>query len=336
MQTIQQHLRSFRNEIKGFAILWVVFFHARLGLEGSFLYEIQKIGYGGVDLFFFLSGFGLYHSLSRSADLGDYFRRRVLRILPAYWPFCLVWLAVMLPLSGVGMASAARTIAGNLFMVGYFSDAPVNLNWYLSAMLASLLLAPFLCSCLKEGKGYWKRAALLLIAAFALGLAFVDHKLYMAVSRLPVFILGMIFAKPCAKSVKGLAAGLGAAFVIGLSALLFCFDRFPELLASYALYWHPFVLITPALCAGLGWFFSKCPRFVLLPLRKLGEASFEIFLFNVWVEVLGKSYGLASGAKSWALWSLGSIAAGLAYHALVEYGWPKAERLFSEKSKKRA
>ena len=60
METIRKNLSVYRNELKGLAILWVVFFHARLGLEG-FLYQVQRIGYGGVDIFFFMSGFGLYH-----------------------------------------------------------------------------------------------------------------------------------------------------------------------------------------------------------------------------------------------------------------------------------
>ena len=95
MQTIRYNLSRYRNELKGIAILWVVFFHAQLGLEGL-LYQVQRIGYGGVDLFFFLSGFGLYHTLERDADLGRYLKRRARRLLPAYLPFCVVWLVVIL------------------------------------------------------------------------------------------------------------------------------------------------------------------------------------------------------------------------------------------------
>lgn len=316
MHTIQCCLRSCRDEIKGVAILWVVFFHAQLGLSG-FWYDVQKIGYGGVDIFFFLSGFGLYHSLSRDTDLGRYFMRRAARLLPAYWPFCLVWLAVMIPLSGMGIASAVRTTAGNLLMTAFFSDAPLQINWYVSALAASLIAAPILYTCLRDGKGYWKRAGWLMMSVFVLGLAFVDHKLYMAVSRLPVMILGMIFARPFGKQHRGVTASLAVAALAGLAVLMICFERFPEMLGTYALYWHPFVLITPGLCAGIGWLFARLPGVVRAPFRVLGAASFEIFLFNVWLEVLGKSYGLADTPLSWALWSVGSIAAGLLYHEAV-------------------
>ena len=48
------------------------------------------------------------------------------------------------------------------------------------------------------------------------------------------------------------------------------------------------------------------------------KCSFEIFLFNAWVEVLGKRFGLADGPLSWLLWSVGSVLAGLGYHFVVE------------------
>ena len=76
---MQEAIGACRDEIKGAAILWVVFFHAQLGL-GGLLYDVQKIGYGGVDMFLFLSGFGLYHSLSRDADAGRYLLRRARRL----------------------------------------------------------------------------------------------------------------------------------------------------------------------------------------------------------------------------------------------------------------
>ena len=77
--------------------------------------------------------------------------------------------------------------------------------------------------------------------------------------------------------------------------LFYCYAQKPHWLLNYAMYWHPFVLIAPAMCAGLGWAFSRAGR-LTLPLELLGKASFEIFLFNVWFELLGKRYGLMDSA----------------------------------------
>lgn len=318
MPTIQKLLGKHRSEIKGFAILWVVFFHAQLGLAGG-LYQLQRIGYGGVDLFFFMSGFGLYHSLEKDRDLKRYLKRRAIRILPAYLPFCLVWLAVILPLYGGGLAESVRIAVGNLSMLGYFASVPQMINWYVSALAVSLLIAPVLHALLSDCKSFGKMLCGLLIFSYMVGLCFVDNILYTAVSRLPVFLLGMAAASPKTERIGGKKAAvcLTAGCLAALAVLYICMERYEELLIPYALYWHPFVLIAPALCAGIGWLASKIPAKLLAPLRFLGEASFEIFLFNVWVELLGKRYGLCSTPVEWALWSGASILAGCLYHVLI-------------------
>ncbi len=321
MRRIQQYLSRSRNELKGLAILWVVFSHARLGL-GGFWGDVQRIGYGGVDIFFFLSGFGLWHSLCKDADMGRYLKRRAQRLLPAYLPFCVVWLCVMLPLYGFGTVQAVRTAMGNLFMIGFFADAPAMINWYVSALAVSLLLAPCAYALLAGARAPRRCALLLVAASFAMGLCFIGTETYMAVSRLPVFLLGMAAAMPAAEKPQSrvLLTGTGlAAFAAGIAALQLCFARFPQALNDYGMYWHPFVLVAPALCAGLGWFFFKTQRFgkAFLPLRVLGKASFEIFLFNAWIEVLGKRFGLMQTPFAWALWSVGSILAGCLYHWVV-------------------
>lgn len=312
MQTIQRSLSRHLNEIKGVAILWVIFFHAQLGL-GGLAYEVQKIGYGGVDLFLFLSGFGLYHSLEKDADIGRYLHRRAVRLLPAYIPFCLVWLAVMIPLYGGGMATSVRIAAGNLTMLGFFAGVPLMINWYVSALALTLLIAPMLHAHLKSHRGFG-----LLIGLFVLGFSFVGDDRYMAISRLPVFALGMMFARPCEKEHKDLPVMLGAGGVAGLAALYGCWARFPELLNDYAMYWHPFVLIAPALCAALGWLFAKAPAKACAPLRVLGQCSFEIFLFNVWLEVLGKKFGLCQTPLHWIIGSVAALGMGMMYHFAVK------------------
>lgn len=318
MQSIQKKLSAYRNEMKGFAILWVVFFHAQLELTGI-LYDVQKIGYGGVDIFLFLSGYGLYLSLSKSNDLGKYLKRRAQRLLPAYLPFCLVWLAVMLPLYGGGAAASLRIAAGNLTMTGYLAGVPLVINWYMSALLITLLLAPVLFACLKPQKACALRTAAVLAVLLLTGFAYIGNDLYMIVSRLPVFALGMVFARP-REDKKGdglLPAALMAAFVAGMAVLYLCHSRYTELLNDYAMYWHPFVLITPALCVGLGWLFERLPGCVRTFFNVLGKASFEIFLFNAWLELLGKKYGLCKTPMQWMLWTVAGVMAGLVYHWMI-------------------
>lgn len=62
-------ISNYRNEIMEVAILLVVFYSG-INFPNSFLFNpfilLKTIGYGGADLFFFLSGFGLFYGWSKA------------------------------------------------------------------------------------------------------------------------------------------------------------------------------------------------------------------------------------------------------------------------------
>ena len=79
-------LSKHRSAIMGFAILWVMLFHLRVSVDFIPFMIIKKIGYGGVDTFLFLSGFGLYYSCSKeNFNKRKYYKNRFKRILPEFW-----------------------------------------------------------------------------------------------------------------------------------------------------------------------------------------------------------------------------------------------------------
>ena len=321
----RQWVSRYREELKGIAILWVVFFHALIPCTGI-LYDIQKIGYGGVDIFFFLMGFGLYHSLERNDNVGAYWKRRMARILPAYLPLILCWMLVMFPQYHLSTVQAIRSGMGNLLLFGYWFSVPKTFNWYIGGLSLFLLLAPLFHGLLSASRKPLRTLALLLFASVGLGFCCVGLDQYMAISRLPVFLLGMAFAMPelPAFSHAGKRVLYPAAFGVGLFVLLLCFDRYREGLSTYAMYWHPFVLITPPLCIGSAYLFHKGEKIsgLFAPLRLFGKASFEIYLLNIWAVELGKKYAL-SGGWEWGILSVGGIAAGIGYHVLVNKLWKK-------------
>jgi spermidine synthase len=84
------------DSLRGVAILLVLFFHgmapvqnAELSSAGKIVFDISHYGWGGVNLFFVLSGFLITGILMDSRDREDYYRRfyirRALRILPALY-----------------------------------------------------------------------------------------------------------------------------------------------------------------------------------------------------------------------------------------------------------
>ena len=319
MQT-QANISRYRNELKGVAILWIVLFHAKLQNTGV-IYELTKLGYGGVDIFMLLTGFGLYRSLDKAPELCGYLKRRAARLLPAYLPFCLAWLAVMLPTFGLTLMQGVRVALGNLTMAGMLTGAPKLISWYVTLLLVAILLAPMVHATLRAAKRPMRALAGWLLLTLLVSVCCWGTELTMLFSRLPIFVLGMGLAMPQGESRRpALRVAAGAAsLAVGLAALYFCFARYPVYLNDCGMYWYPFLLITPPLCAGLGWLFAKADKWrgLFAPLRFLGAASFEIFLFNCWAEIVAAPLGMGDTAGKRLLLALASVLAGCAYHAAV-------------------
>ncbi len=319
----RSRLSAFRDSLKGLAILWVCFFHARLGLENvPLIGDLQQTGYLGVDIFMLLSGMGLYHSLEKSPSPAGYLKRRVLRLLPAFLPVCLLWCMLMIPALGITGKAAVHTILGNLSMVGYLTGAPFMLNWYLTLLLITILLAIPLHHVLSRARHPYAAWAALILAAGLCGLAFIGRDQMMLISRLPIFMLGMglCAVKPAREHRALTALLLWLGFLVGCGLLWLGFARYPHWQIRYGLYWYPALLMIPGLCAGLargmewlGGSGKSCPV-----LTALGKASFEIFLFNGWFELYCKRVINETRPPANLFWMLLSIALGLVWHWLLE------------------
>ena len=112
---------------------------------------------------------------------------------------------------------------------------------------------------------------------------------------------------------------LTVCFAAGLGVLCFGEFKHPEMLEYEGLYWYSFFLMIPPVCLGLGRLFrlggEKNAAFA--PLRALGSASFEIFLFNVWIEVLVKKVWCWEPCWGYLWMGLLSIPLGLGWHWVV-------------------
>lgn len=273
-----QLLSTYRAELMGAAMLWVMLFHADdLSLPHPALDLIRQFGYLGVDIFLFLSGLGLSMSLCRRRrePLHRYIKNRLLRIFPSYWlavfPYSL-WLLYQgrIPLS---------TLLWNCTGLHYWVQAPGGFNWYVSALLAFYLLAPCWFRLLQRSAHRERLTALLFPASYGLYLLSIPvHLLYTRdfVLRLPAFALGMLMGcyihegrtslcKPLwgiLTAVSGvLAWGVGTRRMYLAPCLIFSLAVFP-------------------LCLFLACLLRRMP-WLQRPLAAIGTGSLEIYLLNV-------------------------------------------------------
>lgn len=320
---MEEKLSRYRGAIMGFAILWIMVYHSKVHftflppLLSSALTQIKSVGYGGVELFLFLSGFGLYQSLVKNPEVLTFYARRLRRILPAYLPVLLLWLCWKLPSTAPGLWP--KIILGNLTGLGFWASAAPLFNWYILSLFAFYLAAPLLFA-IQERYGVRGEAALLLGSA-VLDVCFLGSYLMVAVSRFTIFLLGMIFSRRCVQGKRCTlfcelffyAAGMGAFFL-----LLWLRSTFPELMWGYGLYWYPFLFL------GIGLLYFLCRVFSLLercrPGRAvehffalLGGCSLELYLLHV---NLFDTLPITSN-KLWVLVFAGVLLAGWLYHTLL-------------------
>ena len=137
---------SVTNELKGLGILTVVFAHfAYMKVTNAdFLFPLSIIAGVGVDLFLFMSGFGLtVGMLKRPMKAVDFYKKRVIKIFIPFW----IALIIMFIADAVFMDKTYSVGYIIKSMLGFFptADGFGDVNspfWYITWMIMFYLLYP--------------------------------------------------------------------------------------------------------------------------------------------------------------------------------------------------
>jgi Predicted acyltransferases len=279
----------------GIAILWIMLFHAKTSYSNNAISFIKEIGYGGVDIFIFLSGFGLYYSLEKNNEkLFSFYERRVKRIFPYYIPFILVWIIYKRLLNG---GISIREILGNIFMFGFWNDLQSQFNWYVQAIFLFYLISPIIYQIISKSRNPYKIMIKIVLVFFISGICFFDKFNLIAISRLPIFTVGMYFAHNYIKQ-KLISVNTWITLIvlniIGFISLYYFIIYKADYLWKYGLWWYPFVFITPMLIFILSFIFHLLERLnlklILKCLEIIGVCSFELYMIHIFFYELFDKY----------------------------------------------
>lgn len=276
----------------GVAILWVMMFHLPFRSSIPIIDLILKLGYGGVDIFLFLSGFGLYFSLSKgNVNLSEYYKKRFCRILPEFWIFLIITFLIKWNFS---LHSFGRLIYCAT-TIGYWIPGTPYVLWYISCILFLYLVYPFYYPYLhKKGLKFgfipiFIGIALTVAYAFITVLFFnnknVGGLLILTIARIPIFFIGSIAGYLAKENIQfGISKTIKVItliiFLLAVFSLFVSFRYFSNFLWTCSLYFLPFIFITPILCIIIAQMFNKLPPYIPTFFSKIGIISLELYLVH--------------------------------------------------------
>lgn len=193
-----QLVSRYRSAIMGIAALFILFFHAWVLLtnepaDGSFslihfieMY-VKITGFGGVDVFFLLSGIGLTFAIQKES-LSKFYYRRVRRIaLPA-----LTIGIVRGIVQGWGAAETFRRVSG----YNFFAESIYTFLWFVHAIIILYILFPLYYKLFSkaENKIVFTGAVILIWLVIAIAVRGVMREdIFGFFNRIPVFLIGILF-----------------------------------------------------------------------------------------------------------------------------------------------
>ena len=308
------------------AALLVVAFHINVFILPDRLYDGQQagavfnMGYAGVEFFFVLSGFIMYHihakDFGNRTRAGTFLKRRILRIYPIYW-FILIGLLGLFAVTGTGPENKFDpfTVLTSLFLIPTPDFPIMRVAWTLEFEMLFYLV--FVTLILSKRIGpivflVWMTGSVVLpltgTQVFPLDFFFADYNL--------LFLFGMVAAWGHSRLSP---SQLWTVFLTGI--VVFFGTGFSEALLStdWAHSWRTwsYGLGATAMTAALAGGVIKPPRWLTF----LGDASYSIYLahlpaMNVFVVILiklGAPWGLPPLASGLIMMCLATLAGCLIY-----------------------
>ena len=217
-----------RDLLFGIATVMVIIFHSYLSFDSllpsapvvaDILNLVRTHCNKGVDMFLFMSGIGLYYSMSSNPALKDFYKKRAVRILPPVLIVSAIWFAIK-GSSGLG------NYISNVTLLSFYTKGTRNF-WYFSLIVVLYAVYPFIHKFYKKSgvAGFLLSVFFILMINFLLMKAApsVYLNIEIALTRIPVFLFGCFAAKYVKEGVTISSKWLiiAAALTIGIYVLYF-------------------------------------------------------------------------------------------------------------------
>ena len=263
-------ISTYRSELMGWAILWIMMLHFTF-TQIKPLGFLAQYGFAGVEIFMFVSGFGLYFSLDKDSNLLHFYKKRLLRIFPTYYILG-IFASILL------YNDSVVTYLFRYTTIGFWTGGVYG-EWYIPSIVLLYLLAPLF----KEL--YHKKLFIIIISVCCICLLASYYIIaneyitkgephFFLLYRVPAFIFGMA----CAYWIKNRISEKYYYFLL-LAGIPFFILLFPHHHEIYNFKYFSLIFLLPIfiLCFT---FISKLIPPVNPLISSVGMASLEIYIIQ--------------------------------------------------------
>ena len=269
-----------RSILMGISTIMIVFFHCfslkfYQFIPNEFiakLFSFIRLNSNiGVDIFLFLSAVGLYFSLSKDYNIKSFYKKRIVRIIPAFLIVAIIYYIFL----NVGILS----LLSNTTLISFYLNG-VRDFWFFALIIPLYLVYPFLYKNINK----YGIKSLLIELLIVIGLTFlimyafpsVYKNIEIALTRIPVFLIGVYFGK-CINNkqeINSLYIVLSLILFLIFNYLLFNFKISPYIFVRYI-----DCILAISIIFMISYLYSnkKC-KFLDKSLLFMGTYSLEVYL----------------------------------------------------------
>lgn len=283
-------LSKYRTELMGIAIIWIILYHGNeigmiLPQPLNIINFVLEKGRGGVEIFLFLSGIGLFYSYSKNKNLKQFYQRRILRVVIPYFfiatPFWFI--------QDVLFYKDSWRFLKDISLFSFWTEG-VTRMWYFGLLIPCYILFPLIFKIVYRNEENEKscvlRAALIIAAVIICNWALkkISPDYYqlieIALTRIPIFILGILCGS-FVKNNKEITWKQISVFCILYSYRMYTYEY--GITGMWVRYWYCTLAIL--ICFLFAYLFEVCSikgKFLYV-LRIAGAYSMELYIVHVWI-----------------------------------------------------
>ena len=258
-----------RNSLLAFAMLWVAVHHSYFPITFKpFAFCIMTCGFGGVDMFLFLSSFGLYYAYKKNNDYLHFIKRRLLRVLPYTIPIFILYMFI-------NDVSFIDTLLYS-FGLSIFFRRDLSF-WFISFILILYFVTPIYL------KYFMKKPYLSTlvgsILTIVICLLFDEYRKVYIWFRIIIYLLGFLVAylnDQKSEKIKASHCWISVGIMVIGWAMLYYEYHFISNGVKHVL---PFVFIIPGLCLLIAWIIEKI-SFLQKPLEFFGKYTLQFYMIH--------------------------------------------------------